>query len=1036
MRINLKYLFIALLVFTATNTFAQVGIGTNTPAASAALEVTSDTNNKGILIPRMTSTQKDAISNPAEGLMIFQTSAPVGFYFYTGASWRLMVTQTDLDLKVAKVSGKDLSSNDYTIAEKTKVSNQSGTNTGDQDLSALASNAALSLKANAADVTTEFATKVDKLSGKELSSNDYTTAEKTKVFNQSGINTGDQDLSSLASIASVALKAPIENPVFTGTPSLPSGTIAITQAPADNSTKLATTAYANAAAAAAVASSGVADNSVTSAKIADGTIATADIANAAITNEKISAVAGSKITGVIPVSSGGTGETTVSGILSTLGFASNNIAIGRDSGTPDQDVNMNTVSIGGGAGDTNQGQSAIAIGYVSGNANQGANALAIGGNTAQSNQGTQAVALGFAAGQNNQGAYSVALGSFAGNSQVANSIAINASGTTLNPANAGFYVNPIRSASAKSSILYYDTSTKEVTSGTSGLSLANFTESNYLFNNKTGVKLLATNVATNVDLVFSAKGTGALLAQQADGTTLGGNNRGTKAVDLQRVRAVNTQVASGPNAVIVGGENNTASGMFTFIGGGGTNSATGSVSFIGGGSDNIAGGEYSFVGGGFSNTASGLYSTIGGGISNTAQSFGETVFGLNATVGAGTIDNFVATDRLFIIGNGTETSSRSNALTVLKNANTTIGGSLTVNGNGSDNSFALPSVRGTNGQVLTTNGSGLTSWTSASGGINSGVPYTGATQAVNLGVYDLTVNGLTIGRGKENGFANTAIGNAALKSNTEYGFANTAIGFFALSANTSGSSNTANGYEALKANDEGRNNSANGYHALKNNINGSNNSANGYQALFNNTTGSNNSANGYQALSTNTTGSFNTAIGYQANVASNNLTNATAIGNGANVANSSTIQLGNTSVTNVNTSGTYTGSGFKTPTGTSSQYLMANGSVSKTVNVDISALNNYDVSQVGILIVTGTNSSTFGFYGLAGGVSGQIIYFINNCVSDNNYLQSIDVMPNNNLATQKFKSSDPYNNSSRISKRTAMLIFDGTNWHVLAGGGY
>ena len=54
MRINLKYLFIAVFVFAATNTFAQIGIGTNTPAASAALEVSSISNNKGILIPRIT----------------------------------------------------------------------------------------------------------------------------------------------------------------------------------------------------------------------------------------------------------------------------------------------------------------------------------------------------------------------------------------------------------------------------------------------------------------------------------------------------------------------------------------------------------------------------------------------------------------------------------------------------------------------------------------------------------------------------------------------------------------------------------------------------------------------------------------------------------------------------------------------------------------------------------------------------------------------------------------------------------------------
>ncbi len=49
------------------NSFAQIGIGTKTPAPSAALEVTSSTNNKGILIPRVTAIQKDSIVSPAEG---------------------------------------------------------------------------------------------------------------------------------------------------------------------------------------------------------------------------------------------------------------------------------------------------------------------------------------------------------------------------------------------------------------------------------------------------------------------------------------------------------------------------------------------------------------------------------------------------------------------------------------------------------------------------------------------------------------------------------------------------------------------------------------------------------------------------------------------------------------------------------------------------------------------------------------------------------------------------------------------------------
>jgi len=63
-------------------------------------------------------------------------------------------TQVALNTKVDKVTGKELSTNDYTTAEKTKLSAITGTNTGDQDLSALATNTALALKANTADVTT------------------------------------------------------------------------------------------------------------------------------------------------------------------------------------------------------------------------------------------------------------------------------------------------------------------------------------------------------------------------------------------------------------------------------------------------------------------------------------------------------------------------------------------------------------------------------------------------------------------------------------------------------------------------------------------------------------------------------------------------------------------------------------------------------------------------------------------------------------------------------------------------------------------
>ncbi|MDB9922058.1 DUF1566 domain-containing protein [Polaribacter sp.] len=78
------FTFLVAVLLTAT-TYAQVGVGTTTPDASSALDITSTT--KGLLIPRMTETQRDAISSPATGLMIYQTDGTVGFYYYNGSSW-------------------------------------------------------------------------------------------------------------------------------------------------------------------------------------------------------------------------------------------------------------------------------------------------------------------------------------------------------------------------------------------------------------------------------------------------------------------------------------------------------------------------------------------------------------------------------------------------------------------------------------------------------------------------------------------------------------------------------------------------------------------------------------------------------------------------------------------------------------------------------------------------------------------------------------------------------------------------------------
>ncbi len=77
-------LLFSFIVFTTT-LFAQVGIGTTNPEAGAALDVTS--TSKGILVPRMTQAQRNLIASPATSLIIYQTDATPGFYYYNGSAW-------------------------------------------------------------------------------------------------------------------------------------------------------------------------------------------------------------------------------------------------------------------------------------------------------------------------------------------------------------------------------------------------------------------------------------------------------------------------------------------------------------------------------------------------------------------------------------------------------------------------------------------------------------------------------------------------------------------------------------------------------------------------------------------------------------------------------------------------------------------------------------------------------------------------------------------------------------------------------------
>lgn len=224
--------------------------------------------------------------------------------------------------------------------------------------------------------------------------------------------------------------------------------------------------------------------------------------------------------------------------------------------------------------------------------------------------------------------------------------------------------------------------------------------------------------------------------------------------------------------------------------------------------------------------------------------------------------------------------------------------------------------------------SGLLNVGNTSFGVSSLNPAsTGANNAA-FGSNALRVN--TVGE------LNTAVGADALKSNTS-GKWNTAIGYGALAFNTIGQQNTAIGTKVLFNNGSGSYNIGIGINTMNGNVSGNDNIGVGNYATNLNQTGSGNIAFGTNALRFSDVGNNNIAIGKDsgthvgatggalATLVDNSIfigvdtrvpalgnTNQIVIGNNAVGKGSNTIQLGNTQVTGVYTSGSMTASAFLT----------------------------------------------------------------------------------------------------------------------------
>lgn len=329
------------------------------------------------------------------------------------------------------------------------------------------------------------------------------------------------------------------------------------------------------------------------------------------------------------------------------------------------------------------------------------------------------------------------------------------------------------------------------------------------------------------------------------------------------------------------------------------------------------------------------------------------------------------------------------------------------------NKYILPLTKGTNGQIMQTDGSGNVTWqnpstvignnywsTIGNSGTNASTNFIGTTDNVDLvfkrnafvsgkiGV-NATSFGLSALSNAATTLSNSAFGSNALSANTFGNFnaafgssslasnttgnGNTAIGEFALHSNTTGEDNTATGYYSLQANTTGNNNTANGDYALLRNVTGNDNTAIGKSTLFSNISGGNNTAVGRSSLFSNTIGSQNTATGYYS--LSANTTGMYNTANGYYTLSSNTIGSYNTANGNeslfANTTGNYN-------VANGSYSLHANTTGTQNTAIGFSSLSSNTIGSFNTANgyfslgynTTGNNNTAMGIYSLLLNTSG------------------------------------------------------------------